>query len=93
MIRRPGTPLLQSGSLVFLQILYDYYFSNNGSGFVFMWKRAEGLGSVLCDDVLTIGLFSSSYEKMKVFSFRHYEVKKKKSPFLYSFQAGGGGLY
>lgn len=69
MIRRSGTPLLQSGSLVFLHILYDDYFSNNGSGLDFMWNRAEGLGSVLCDDVLSIGLFSSSYEKMNFFSF------------------------
>jgi hypothetical protein len=31
-------------------VLYNDYFSNNGSGLVIMWKRAGGLVSVLCDD-------------------------------------------
>jgi hypothetical protein len=34
-------------------VLYDDYSSNNGSGLVFIWKRAGGLRSVICNDVLT----------------------------------------
>lgn len=41
------------GRKCFGSVLYDDYFYNNESGLVFMWKRAGGIGSVLCDDVLT----------------------------------------
>jgi hypothetical protein len=105
-------------------ILYDDYFSNNGSGLIFKWKRAGGEGglvvlfyttatflrmglvwsssgkkreggawvSVLCDDVLTIGLFSSSYEKMDVFSFYILQSRKKSLFRIHAEKGGGRGL-